>query len=136
MRAPGPLAVGRALLAGLALAAAEGAAAGDAPEAALPSAGTCEGKIRLRGLFFEKDDSALDPADKVILDLVAEIIETHCPTQHFVIEGHTDVLRASRLQPPPVPAPGQGREAPPRRARDRGETSARARIRREPTAHD
>jgi OOP family OmpA-OmpF porin len=68
-------------------------------DAAAPAAGeeatarepTCEGKARLRGLAFDKDGSVIDPAGTAVLDVVVEGIKVRCPTQHFVIEGHTDL---------------------------------------------
>ena len=52
---------------------------------------TCEGKARLRGLVFDKDGSQIDPVGATVLDVVVEAIKARCPTQHFVIEGHTDL---------------------------------------------
>jgi len=52
---------------------------------------TCEGKARLRGLVFEKDGSQIDPVGTTVLDVVVEGIKARCPTQNFVIEGHTDL---------------------------------------------
>ena len=69
-------------------------------DAAAPAAGegeattaepTCEGKARLRGLAFDKDGSVIDPVGTAVLDVVVEGIKARCPTQHFVIEGHTDL---------------------------------------------
>jgi len=68
-------------------------------DAAAPAAGeeattgepTCEGKARLRGLAFDKDGSVIDPVGATVLDVVVEGIKARCPTQHFVIEGHTDL---------------------------------------------
>ncbi len=58
---------------------------------ATPSPPTCEGKARLRGLVFDKDGSVIDPVGTAVLDAVVEGIKSRCPTQHFVIEGHTDL---------------------------------------------
>jgi OOP family OmpA-OmpF porin len=52
---------------------------------------TCEGKARLRGLVFDKDGSAIDPVGGTVLDVVVDGIKNRCPTQHFMIEGHTDL---------------------------------------------
>jgi outer membrane protein OmpA-like peptidoglycan-associated protein len=66
-----------------------------ADAAAPPSDGagtaTCQGKARLRGLVFDKDGSVIDPAGAAVLDVVVDGIKKRCPTQHFVIEGHTDI---------------------------------------------
>jgi OOP family OmpA-OmpF porin len=51
----------------------------------------CEGKARLRGLVFDKDGSQIDPVGTTVLDVVVEAIKARCPTQDFVIEGHTDL---------------------------------------------
>jgi len=64
-------------------AAAEGGATGGKP--------TCLGKARLRGLGFGKDGSEIDPAGATVLDVVVDGIKERCATQHFVIEGHTDL---------------------------------------------
>jgi OOP family OmpA-OmpF porin len=65
-------------------------------DAAAPQAGeggrkACEGKARLRGLVFNKDGSVIDPVGSAVLDAVVEGIQKRCPTQHFRIEGHTDL---------------------------------------------
>lgn len=71
-----------------------------AGDAAAPQAGeeeattrepTCEGKARLRGLVFDKDGSQIDPVGTTVLDVVVEGIKARCPSQDFVIEGHTDL---------------------------------------------
>jgi OmpA-OmpF porin, OOP family len=67
------------------------AAAPAAGEEATTGAPTCEGKARLRGLAFDKDGSVIDPVGATVLDVVVEGIKVRCPTQHFVIEGHTDL---------------------------------------------
>jgi OmpA-OmpF porin, OOP family len=67
------------------------AAALAAGEEATTSEPTCEGKARLRGLVFDKDGSVIDPVGTTVLDVVVEAIKARCPTQHFVIEGHTDL---------------------------------------------
>ena len=65
-------------------------------DAAAPTSGkgataTCQGKARLRGLVFDKDGSVIDPAGAAVLDVVVDGIKERCPTQHFLIEGHTDL---------------------------------------------
>lgn len=64
------------------------AAGGEEASAGLP---TCEGKARLRGLVFDKDGAQIDPVGSTVLDVVVEGIKARCPSQHFVIEGHTDL---------------------------------------------
>jgi len=55
----------------------------------------CQGKARLRGLVFGKDGSEIDPVGATVLDAVVEGIKARCPTQHFVIAGHTDLSGSS-----------------------------------------
>jgi outer membrane protein OmpA-like peptidoglycan-associated protein len=57
---------------------------------------TCQGKARLRGLVFDKDGSEIDPAGATVLDVVVDGIKARCPTQHFVIEGHTDLSGSAK----------------------------------------
>jgi OOP family OmpA-OmpF porin len=62
-----------------------------APATAQGEGTTCEGKARLRGLVFDKEGAVIDPVGSAVLDAVVEGIKKRCPTQHFLIEGHTDL---------------------------------------------
>jgi len=66
----------------------EGGASGGKP--------TCQGKARLRGLVFGKDGSEIDPTGATVLDVVVDGIKARCPTQHFVIAGHTDLSGSAK----------------------------------------
>jgi OOP family OmpA-OmpF porin len=62
-----------------------------APTSEEGGAPTCEGKARLRGLAFDKDGAVINPVGATVLDVVVDGIKKRCPTQHFLIEGHTDL---------------------------------------------
>ena len=59
--------------------------------AAQEESGDCIGKARLRGLEFSNGGAAIDAADQVMLDPVAEVIKTRCVGKAITIEGHTSV---------------------------------------------
>jgi outer membrane protein OmpA-like peptidoglycan-associated protein len=50
----------------------------------------CEGRIRIRGLRFNTDDSTLRHDHSALLDQVAQFLRERCPGHAVLIEGHTD----------------------------------------------
>lgn len=50
----------------------------------------CAGRIRIRGLHFNTDDSALRGDHSVLLDQVAQFLRERCPGRAVLIEGYTD----------------------------------------------
>lgn len=50
----------------------------------------CAGRIRIRGLRFNTDDSALRRDHSTLLDQVAQFLQERCPGHAVLIEGHTD----------------------------------------------